>query len=287
MTRSPEEVGRPAEDLRIAGLSVHRWAGGPKTVVGLAGLGNSWPTWMHLAQSLPDWTVVAPDVRGRGGSVDVKGPAGLRHHARDISQVLEALDLSDVVVVGHSMGAFLAPVLADEARGRVAKLVMVDGGIPPSLPWFYRPALVRVLFRRQLANTARVWPDLESFAANSKLDSMVASQPGLREEILEMFWLELGGGNGPLRLRVDADHAAGDAVDTFFGPDVALGLDGLTVPADALLATSMRKDGEKPFITDKAAVLWSARQPRLRVVRLAGNHLTVLFDPQVSASVSS
>ena len=91
-------------------------------------------TWPLVAERLPEVLVIAPDLRGRGRSNDLGGEAGLASHARDLVAVLDALGVERVVVVGHSMGAFVALVLADLYPERVARVVLVDGGLPLDLP---------------------------------------------------------------------------------------------------------------------------------------------------------
>jgi lipase len=78
--------------------------------------------------------VIAPDLRGRGRSNGLAGPAGLDAHARDLVAVLDALGVQRTVVVGHSMGAFVALVLGDRFPDRVRRVVLVDGGLPLDLP---------------------------------------------------------------------------------------------------------------------------------------------------------
>jgi pimeloyl-ACP methyl ester carboxylesterase len=48
--------------------------------------------------------------------------------------VLDVLGVERAVVVGHSMGAFVALVLGDLYPERVSRVVLVDGGLPLDLP---------------------------------------------------------------------------------------------------------------------------------------------------------
>ncbi|MGZ8804562.1 MAG: alpha/beta hydrolase [Microbacterium sp.] len=91
-------------------------------------------SWPLVSERLPDARVIAPDLRGRGRSNALEGPAGLRAHARDLIAVLDALNVQRAVVVGHSMGAFVALVLGDLYPERVSRVVLVDGGLPLDLP---------------------------------------------------------------------------------------------------------------------------------------------------------
>ncbi|HEU5034829.1 MAG TPA: alpha/beta hydrolase [Mycobacteriales bacterium] len=278
---------RAAEPQVIAGLHTSIWPGSGPVVVGLAGLTSTGAAMAPLAAAVPRAHVVAPDLRGRGGSQLLSGPPGLRAHAQDVAALLRELDLGDVVLVGHSMGAYLAPLVAQEAPERIHRLVLIDGGIRPRQPPFMRPALVRAMFRRQLRGMDRDWPNLDAVARKGDFTTMLASRPDLQPAVMRMLHEELGGGDPPFRPRIAVEHAVADAVDTFFGPDVEPALDELQVPADVLLAANRKRDGQRPFISDRAAQQWQRRQPLLSVQRLAGNHVTVLFAPEVAAAVTA
>jgi pimeloyl-ACP methyl ester carboxylesterase len=51
-------------------------------------------------------------------------------HAEDCLAVLDALGIEAATVVGHSMGGFVAAVLAHRHPSRVRDVVLVDGGAP-------------------------------------------------------------------------------------------------------------------------------------------------------------
>jgi lipase len=276
---------RTLEALRVAGLYTAVWRGSGPTVLGLPGLGSSSRAWALLADALPDANVVAPDLRGRGGSAGLGGPTGLRQHARDMKAVADELDLRDIIVVGHSMGAYLAPVVADEIGDRVARLVLLDGGIPPRLPVFMRPAVVRTTFRRNLRKVDRDWPDAESFAKTAT-GKALRSRPDLLPIVASWGDHELAGPPGALRPRLDAAHVVADAVDTFFGGDVVPALLALTVPAHLIAATAGKHDRARPFLSEKVVDEWTDRLPALSAERVHANHVTLLFAPEVTQAVS-
>ncbi len=68
-------------------------------------------SWPFVAERLPDARVIAPDLRGRGRSNDARrARRACARTPRDLVAVLDALGVERVVVVGHSMGAFVALV---------------------------------------------------------------------------------------------------------------------------------------------------------------------------------
>lgn len=121
-------------DVAVDGgdLRVGRWtASDPRAPVVLAvhGVTANHLAWQALA-ALDRFTVVAPDLRGRGRSGHLKGTAGLDRHADDLVAVLDHLGLAAPLLVGHSMGGFVAAALVARHDARVARTVLVDGGLP-------------------------------------------------------------------------------------------------------------------------------------------------------------
>ncbi|MBX3098087.1 MAG: alpha/beta hydrolase [Salinibacterium sp.] len=100
------------------------------TVLAIHGITASHLTWIAFAEQFPDVRIVAPDLRGRGGSRTLPGPWGMPQHGADVLAVLDALGVEHAVVVGHSMGAFVAVTLGAAHPERVSGLVLIDGGLP-------------------------------------------------------------------------------------------------------------------------------------------------------------
>ena len=90
------------------------------------------------------WPPLPSDFRSRGSSRPTSVVAGAATNSADrpgsprthatSSPVLDALEVERVVVVGHSMGAFVALVLGELHPERVSRLVLVDGGLPLDVP---------------------------------------------------------------------------------------------------------------------------------------------------------
>src|SRR5687767_12426246 len=98
------------ERHRTAGLTCAAWnPGGSPVILALHGLTSTSEVWRGFAESVPQARVIAPDLPGRGGSAGAASGPGLAGHAAAVARVADELALDDVVVIGHSMGAFLAP----------------------------------------------------------------------------------------------------------------------------------------------------------------------------------
>jgi pimeloyl-ACP methyl ester carboxylesterase len=81
-----------------------------------------------------DYHVRALDLRGHGDSDPVDPPAYFyTDYAADLNAAVEALDLRDFVLIGHSMGGMVSLLYAATYPGRAKSLVVVDTSInlPP------------------------------------------------------------------------------------------------------------------------------------------------------------
>jgi pimeloyl-ACP methyl ester carboxylesterase len=103
-------------------------------VLAIHGITASSRSWPALARLLPDVRIVAPDLRGRARSNHLPGPFALQQQAEDLRRVLDDLEQEHVVVAGHSMGGFVAVLLAAAEPERVSEVVLIDGGLPLAPP---------------------------------------------------------------------------------------------------------------------------------------------------------
>lgn len=102
---------------------------------------------------------LAFDPRGRGRS-DKTGPGtyGWPSHARDVIEMADQLHAETFDVIGWSMGAWIAMVVAQMAPGRVRRLVLIDAaGIPEES--------AKVPVYAGLDRLATVFPSREAFMA--------------------------------------------------------------------------------------------------------------------------
>src|SRR5690606_29958020 len=98
---------------------------------------HGWPlssdAWQVELKEFADagFRTIAHDRRGHGRSSKTYTGNDMDTYARDLAAVVEALDLRDVVLVGHSTGGGeVVRYAAQHGRGRVAKVVTA-GAVPP------------------------------------------------------------------------------------------------------------------------------------------------------------
>ena len=148
------------------GLHVHR-AGpaGARPVVALHGIGDDGRCWEGVAEELArDHDVVLIDARGHGRSDAPAQGYATTDHVADVVGVITALELRRPVLLGHSMGAVTALVLAGLHPGLPARVVVED---PPG--WWARAG----------------WSEADQLAATQRLArTIVALQRRTHQELL-------------------------------------------------------------------------------------------------------
>ena len=113
------------------GLAIGRAGEGSDPVVCLHGITAQHRAFNAAARHLaPSRGLVGVDLRGRGDSDKPESGYGLEAHAADVVRVLDHLDLERAVLVGHSMGGFVALKTALTFPERVRAIVLLDGGWP-------------------------------------------------------------------------------------------------------------------------------------------------------------
>lgn len=116
-------------------LAFRRWSGDGPPVVAVHALTGSSLWFGGVAERLAGrQPLVALDLRGRGDSDKPSGPYGVLQHACDLDLALSRMRIDRPVIVGHSMGAYVAAALGALRPERVAGVVLLDGGHPQALP---------------------------------------------------------------------------------------------------------------------------------------------------------
>lgn len=271
----------------VAGLAMADWgppAGSP-VVLALHGLTSTSEVWSAMAGALPHMRVVAPDLPGRAGSVSVPIGPGLPSHAQAVLRLADELQLHDVIVVGHSMGAFLAPLVAAKLGDRARSVIMLDGGVAPARTLMLRRPIVRLLFGAATRRLDRKWSSVERYVATAE-GKATDNRPDLHQAVLDWGAYMLAGPPGALRPRLDRERLIDDAADTLAGPATLGALARTVQPVHLIAATRGAHDNAAPFLSDAALEAGRSQLQRLTIERADANHLTLLFDPSVPAAVA-
>jgi pimeloyl-ACP methyl ester carboxylesterase len=110
-------------------LRLAEWPGQGRTVLGLHGLTANLRCFEGIAQGLGGaHRLLAMDLRGRGLSDKPARGYSLDHHCSDIRAMLTGMELAPVVLMGHSLGAYISLAFAAGHPGLTNGLILLDGG---------------------------------------------------------------------------------------------------------------------------------------------------------------
>ena len=105
-------------------------AGEGQCMVLLHGAGDQAGTWARMVPPLlEDYKVVIPDLPGHWKSDPRKGPIGVDQLLSGVELVMDSICAGEeVVLVGNSLGAWVAMLYAHDYPARVSRLVAINGG---------------------------------------------------------------------------------------------------------------------------------------------------------------
>lgn len=257
------------------------------TVLAVHGITGNHRCWPFLADSLPWAHLVAPDLRGRGRSADIRRNFGMASHADDLIRVMDALEIERAVLVGHSMGGFVAAVAAHRHRERVSALVLVDGGLPftPEVPEATDAEMAKTTehLRRRLELTFRSEEDAVRW-----WQAHPAFLRAWTPVVADYAAYDLGGRRPRLRSRTSLKGLLDDSADIISGTDHRVALDELAHEATWLTA-SRGLLGEPPGLySPEMLVHWVERYPQIRVAPVADvNHYTIVMSRPGAEAVAA
>lgn len=280
-----------AVDVPVEGGALHVgvWGDGPDVVLAAHGITGNHRTFAPLAAALDGpVTLAAPDLRGRGRSAAVTGGYGMERHADDLVALLDALGVERAVVVGHSMGGFVAVVTADRHPDRVRGLVLVDGGLPLDLgPLADLPV--------EDAVRAVIGPSLDrldtTFASEDDYLAFWQRHPAFAgawdEQVASVFRHDLVGEPPALRSSVLKAAVLEDSASQLRPGAMADAVARLRMPVVALQAGSGMLGARPGLYPPGAMAGWQDRLPQLEVRPVPeANHYTVLLSPAGAAEVA-
>jgi lipase len=285
MTTNP--FGEPRM-VPVAGgtLAVGDTGGDGPVVLAAHGVTASHMEWPAIARALGDHRILAPDLRGRGRSRDLPGPWGMRQHAEDLERVLDDAGVEKALVLGHSMGAFVAVAFADRAPDRVSALVLVDGGFPLDRPAGISdedlPAAVLGPAAQRLGMT---FPDRDAYRAF--WDGHPAFAGEWNDDVLAYIDYDLVEADGALRPASRVDAVAQDGLELYDPAWYRDALRNLRMPVTVLrapLGLMAEPPGLYPPGKLDAAV---DHVPQLRVIEVPDvNHYTIAMTDRGAAAVA-
>lgn len=130
--RAAQALGWQSARVPVAGGCIHlvRTGEGPPLLL-LHGWPEFWLTWRPLMQRLASrYTLIAPDLRGFGATGkwerEPSSAIGPEVHARHCLDLLDALEIERVVLIGHDIGAYVMQAITRLAPARITGLFFFD-----------------------------------------------------------------------------------------------------------------------------------------------------------------
>ncbi len=256
-------------------------------VLAVHGVTASHRSWDAVAAAAPDLDIIAPDLRGRGHSAQLPGPAGLHQHGDDLAALLDHLELERVVVVGHSMGGLASVVFADDHSDRVERLVLVDGGLPLRLPTgLTTDETMAATLGPAAARLSMVFETRASYQEYWRAHPALTA--GLDAHMTAYFDYDLVEVEGGFASRVRIERVRDDVESQLAADVLTPALERLRVPAVLLRAPRGLFDEPKALYSAAEAQEWADRLPLLRVVDVEGvNHYTIIFDERSARLIAA
>lgn len=116
------------------GVHVEDKGSGQPALVFLSYYGGTFRTWKYVTERLAEtYRTIALDHRGSGQSDAPATGYSLTDHAADTLGVIEALGVSQYILVGHSMGGKVAQLCASQRPRGLTGLVLVGSSMPTPL----------------------------------------------------------------------------------------------------------------------------------------------------------
>ena len=217
----------------------------------------------------PALRVLALDLRGRGLSQKPDSGYSLADHAADVLGLLDALELRQVVLGGHSFGGLLSIYMAAKNPERVSKLVIIDaaGSMHPRVRELIKPSVDRL---------GKVLPSWEAYLEAMK---QMPFYQGWWDPTIESYYradVEIRG-DGTVKPR-SRPEAIIEAVEKSLAEDWAQLLRAVRQPVLLLNAPGpYGPPGTPPVLPREQAMDTVNMLSDARYVEIPGNHMTMLF----------
>jgi pimeloyl-ACP methyl ester carboxylesterase len=250
------------------------WEGEGEDVVCVHGLTANCRSWDEMASCMtPVHSFLAMDLRGRG--LSDKPPTGysLQHHVGDLYGLLEDCGLSQAVLMGHSLGAYISLAFAAQYPGRVKRLILMDGGGQLRDEQWDQ---VNIVIKPSLDRLGQVFPSFEEYVALLKAAPILQPWTPAIEAYFRYESEEVEGG---VRSRIDPEHIQEESRN-MRQADPAEYYPKISCPVLILRATDGILSPEDQVLPETAVERMLSQIKDARSVDVEGtNHYSILMQP--------
>jgi pimeloyl-ACP methyl ester carboxylesterase len=273
-------------DLNVA---VHPGGEGAPLALGLHGVTASSVSLQPVARELAgEVTLVAPDLRGRGASADLPAPYGMGVHADDCAAVIRTVGGAPAVLVGESMGGYVAVMLASTYPELVRSVVLVDGGLPLPVPdGVPVDAVLAAVLGPALSRLERTFSSVDAYYDFWRDHPSFVGE--WNEDIEDYLRYDLIGEEPELRSRVSGAAVEADTADHLSNPAmISDALRSLRCPIALLRATRGLLNQPEPLLPDAVVEPWADVLPQLTVETVEDtNHYSLMFGARGAGRIAA
>jgi pimeloyl-ACP methyl ester carboxylesterase len=248
--------------------------GNGKNILCVHGLTANCRCWDVMAAGLaPTHSILAMDLRGRGRSDKPATGYSLQHHIQDIFCLLDDLKQKRIVLMGHSLGAFISLVFAANYPERTEKIILMDGGGQLTQDQWDKVSLA---IKPSLDRLGQVFPSFDAYVQIMKLAPFL--QPW-SQALEDYFQYESEAVEGGVRSRINPTNIQEEVqniqqeVPAEYYPDV-------TCPVLILRATNGILSRDDLILPESAVdrMVSEIRDAR-RIDIKRTNHFSILLQP--------
>lgn len=268
-------------------LAFGYWPGRGAPLVGLHGLTASYVNFIGIADRLAGrLPVLALDLRGRGDSDKPAGPYGFVQHARDVAAAMRGFALGPSIIVGHSMGAFVATALAAQFPELVSGLVLVDGGYVPDRSAGVAPdAAVNAALLERVTQLRETYPSREAYVELWRKKPHFAAADW--NPWVQAFLEYEVAGECPAKPKASEVGVVADLSEGMRRDEIIARLRSLRVPTILLRAEQGFLPGQPPLFPEASAGEIKALVPHLEDRKFPGTtHYTLMLGIPAATAIA-
>ena len=255
-------------------IQLAAWEGEGQPILCVHGLTANCRCWDVMASSLtPENKIIAIDLRGRGLSNKPSAGYSLQHHIKDILCVLDDLKQERIVLMGHSLGAYISMAFAANYPERTEKIILMDGGAQLTQDQWDK---VTLAIKPSLDRLGQVFPSFEAYVANMKLAPFL--QPW-SQALEDYFQYESEAVEGGVRSRINPAHILEEA-QNIRQEEPEQYYSKVTCPVLILRATDGIFSNDDLVLPESAVDRMVSDIPEALRVDIKGtNHFSILLQP--------
>jgi pimeloyl-ACP methyl ester carboxylesterase len=208
-------------------------------------------------------------------------------HAADLEAVIEALELPRAILVGHSMGGFVAVVAAHQYPDRFSQLLLVDGGLPLAIPaGISKEVLLEATLGPAARRLSMTFPDHDAYLDFWKQHPAFSADQW-SQAVVDYANYDLTGTEPNLRPSASLEAVKEDSMDLFDGEPVLAALAELKHPVTLLTAPRGLFNQTPGLYSPGEVERWGAELPAVTIREVPDvNHYTIVMGTSGASAVA-